>query len=193
MRTQVRRVRVRTEVAALAKTFDYAVPARWADDIRVGTRVRVPLHGRSVRGWVVETDVGTPAGVGLLPLKSWLGWGPPPGVVELAEWASWRSAGPASFFLHAASPSVVVHALPQPPPPMPPPQLRDTAPASRPDGEGRVREWGGALARPGATVVRLPPATDLIDLVLSVVKARTSAPGGAASSSWSRRPGGRYD
>ncbi len=177
MSTQVHRVRVRTEVAALAKTFDYAVPARWADDTRVGTRVRVPLHGRSVRGWVVETDVGTPAGVDLLPLKSWLGWGPPPGVVELAEWASWRWAGPASFFLHAASPSVVVHALPQPPPqpppqlpPQPPPQLRDTAPASRSDGEGGTREWGGALARPDATVVRLPPATDLIDLVLSVVE-----------------------
>ena len=52
-----RTVRVRTEVAALDKAFDYAVPARWADDVRVGTRVRVPLHGRSVRGWVVEADV----------------------------------------------------------------------------------------------------------------------------------------
>lgn len=156
-----RTVRVRTEVAALDKTFDYAVPARWTDDVRVGTRVRVPLHGRSVRGWVVEADVETPEGIDLLPLKSWLGWGPPPDVVELAEWASWRWAGPASFFVHAASPSVVVRALPKAPP------LPAPGGGSRDDAAGE--EWDGVLARPEATVVRLPPATDLIDLVLSVV------------------------
>ncbi len=157
-----RTVRVRTEVAALDKAFDYAVPARWADDVRVGTRVRVPLHGRSVRGWVVEADLETPERIDLLPLKSWLGWGPPPDVVELAGWASWRWAGPAPFFLHAASPSVVVRTLPHPPPV--PARIvtgaRDTAARD---------EWDGALGRPGATVVRLPPATDLIDLVLSVL------------------------
>jgi len=145
----------------LDKTFDYVVPARWTDDVRVGTRVRVPLHGRSLRGWVVEADVATPEGIDLLPLKSWLGWGPPPEVVEVAEWASWRWAGPASFFLHAASPSVVVRALPTPPP----------VPAA-PIGvaqDGAAAEWAGGLAAPGLTVVRLPPATDLIDLVLSVV------------------------
>ena len=96
---QTRTVRVRTEVAALDKTFDYAVPARWSDDVRVGTRVRVPLHGRSLRGWVVEADVATPDGIDLLPLKSWLGWGPPSEVLEVAEWASWRWAGPASVLL----------------------------------------------------------------------------------------------
>jgi primosomal protein N' (replication factor Y) (superfamily II helicase) len=157
-----RTVRVRTEVAALDKTFDYAVPARWTEDVRVGTRVRVPLHGRSVRGWVVEADVATPEGIDLLPLKSWLGWGPSPDVVELTEWASWRWAGPASFFLHAASPSVVVRALPHPPP-IPAALVRGARDGAAGD------EWDGALARPGATVVRLPPTTDLIDLVLSVV------------------------
>ena len=158
-----RTVRVRTEVAALDKTFDYAVPARWSDDVRVGTRVRVPLHGRSLRGWVVEADVATPEGIDLLPLKSWLGWGPPSDVIEVAHWASWRWAGPASFFLQAASPSVVVRALPKPPP----------VPAV-PNGtahEAAAAEGVGDLATPGVTVVRLPPATDLIDLVLSVVAA----------------------
>ncbi len=110
-------VRVRTEVAALPKTFDYAVPPEWGHDVRVGSRVRVPLHGRSVRGWVVEDDVATQPGVDLLPLKSWLGWGPPPPLVELAEWAAWRWAGPASFFLRVASPATVVRTLPGPPPP----------------------------------------------------------------------------
>ncbi len=92
------------------RTFDYSVPARWAEDVRVGTRVRVPLHGRSVRGWVVGTPEGTLDGIEVLPLKSWLGWGPPEDLVEVAAWASWRWAGPVSFFLHAASPSVVVRA-----------------------------------------------------------------------------------
>jgi len=163
MTSALRTVRVRTEVAALTKTFDYAVPARWTEDVRVGTRVRVPLHGRTVRGWVVETDVSTLDGVEVLPLKSWLGWGPPADLVEVAEWASWRWAGPVSFFLHAASPPVVARALPEPP-------ALDTAAVSRSGGEASRRVWDGALTQPGATVVRLPPATDLIDLVLSVVE-----------------------
>ena len=37
-----RSVRVRTEVAALSKAFDYGVPDSWSQDVRVGTRVRVP-------------------------------------------------------------------------------------------------------------------------------------------------------
>ncbi len=163
MTPALRTVRVRTEVAALTKTFDYAVPARWTEDVRVGTRVRVPLHGRTVRGWVVETDVSTLDGVEVLPLKAWLGWGPPVDLVEVAGWASWRWAGPVSFFLHAASPPVVARALPEPP-------ALDTAAVSRARGEASRRVWDGALTQPGATVVRLPPATDLIDLVLSVVE-----------------------
>src|ERR1700722_9163215 len=109
-------VRVRTEVAAVAKTFDYSVPPGWDDAVHIGTRVRAPFHGRTVRGWVVDEDVGTPSGVEVLPLKSWLGWGPPAAVVELAEWAAWRWAGPASFFLRSASPETIVRGLPLPPP-----------------------------------------------------------------------------
>jgi primosomal protein N' (replication factor Y) (superfamily II helicase) len=184
--TPTRTVRVRTEVAALDKTFDYAVPARWTDDVRVGTRVRVPLHGRSVRGWAVEVDVETPGGIGLLPVKSWLGWGPPADLIELAAWASWRWAGPISFFLHAASPSVVVRALPEPPP-------LPAAPFSGSLVGAAGEELAGALAGPGATVVRLPPATDLIDLVLSVVgDPDTRARGGSVvvlvpSTGWAER------
>jgi primosomal protein N' (replication factor Y) len=167
-----RAVRVRTEVAALPKTFDYVVPPEWNHDVQVGTRVRVPLHGRSVRGWVVEVDTATPVGVDPLPLKSWLGWGPPPALVQLAEWAAWRWAGPASFFLGVSSPATVVRTLPVPP-------GRDVGHSA---GWGAVGAGGAdgadgahpsgvdlALAEPGATMVREPPATDLIDLVLSVV------------------------
>jgi primosomal protein N' (replication factor Y) (superfamily II helicase) len=160
-------VRVRTEVAAVAKTFDYSVPTGWSDEVRIGTRVRAPFHGRTVRGWVVEEDVGAPAGVALLPLKSWLGWGPPPALVALGDWAAWRWAGPASFFLRIASPATVVRALPTPPPwlelPPPPP----AAPPSR--GAAALAPVQLELAQPGVTIVRQPPVTDPIDLVLSVV------------------------
>jgi len=149
-------VRVRTDVAAVAKTFDYAVPADWRHDVLVGTRVRAPFHGRTVRGWVVDEEVGTPAAVDVLPLKSWLGWGPPPALVELAEWAGWRWAGPASFFLRIASPATIVRGLPMAPPPPAP----DAAAPQRADLD---------LAETGVTVVRQPPLTDPLALVLSVV------------------------
>ena len=159
--TALRTVRVRTEVAALSKTFDYAVPPGWDHEVRVGTRVRVPLHGRSVRGWVVATSAATdaPPAVELLPLKSWLGWGPPEGVVELAEWAAWRWAGTPAFFLRAASPDAIVRSLPPTP-------RADAGPATTTP----PHPWTKALDHgSGETVVRLPPATDLIGLVLSVV------------------------
>src|SRR5580704_16511027 len=119
-------VRVRTELAAVPKAFDYVVPSAWAHNpVTVGTRVRVPLHGRSVRGWVVDDAVAEAEGRQVLPLKSWLGWGPPPGVVDLADWAAWRWAGPASSFLGTASPGTIVRALPRVPP----------SPAAEPTGE----------------------------------------------------------
>jgi primosomal protein N' (replication factor Y) len=152
-------VRVRTEVAAVAKTFDYAVPAGWGDEVQVGTRVRAPFHGRTVRGWVVDEEVGTPAGVDLLPLKSWLGWGPPPSLVALAEWAAWRWAGPPSFFLRSASPETIVRTLPALP-------HRGAFAASSPGG---AAPGDLDLAQPGVTVVRQPPLTDPMELVLSVV------------------------
>jgi primosomal protein N' (replication factor Y) len=164
-------VRVRTEVGALTKEFDYTVPPGWRDDVVVGTRVRVPLHGRSVRGWVVQDEVTAQPGIEVLPLKSWLGWGPPPALVELAEWAAWRWAGPAAFFLKTASPDVIVRALPSAP------RLHATDPPE-PGPSGRI--WLEAPRRAGATVVRLPPAMDLIDLVLAVATdANTRSRGGS--------------
>jgi primosomal protein N' (replication factor Y) (superfamily II helicase) len=158
-----RSVRVRTDVAALPKLFDYAVPEAWTDTVTVGTRVRVLLHGRRVGGWVVENDVTPPAGVSLQPLSRWSGWGPPPAVVELTEWAAWRWAGPASFFLRVASPANLVRALPTPPAGTPaaaeiPPPVADM-----------VRD-----ALEGDALLRLPPTTDLIDVVLAVVNERGS-------------------
>ena len=168
-RAEARSVSVRTEVAALPRAFDYVVPDSWSDDVAIGTRVRVPLHGRSVRGWVVDEDPTAPGGVDLLPLKAWLGWGPPPGVVDLAAWASWRWAGPQSFFLRIGSPAAVVRSLPAVPHDVP----AATAGTLSPEWEPA---WEQVWSEAGAAMVRLPPATDPIDLVLSVVGRVRTAP-----------------
>ena len=54
-------MRVLTDVAAIDREFDYAVPAAWHGDGRagrlaVGTMVRVALQGRRVGGWITECD-----------------------------------------------------------------------------------------------------------------------------------------
>jgi primosomal protein N' (replication factor Y) (superfamily II helicase) len=201
-----RYVRVRTDVPALSKLFDYAVPGSWTDEVIVGTRVRVALHGRRVGGWVVDDDVTPPDGVQPLPLKNWSGWGPPPPVIELAEWAAWRWAGPIPFFLGVASPVRPVRRLPV------------GAGESGESGEsGSAGELGPGTAGPDSgptgtvfddvvvravaeetsTLLRIPPTTDLIDLVLSVVHnpATVARPGGVLvlvpSVGWAERLCGR--
>ena len=53
--------------------------------------MRVPLHGRRVRGWVVADGVEPEAArADLLPLVEWVSAGPPADVVDLCHWAAWR-------------------------------------------------------------------------------------------------------
>ena len=62
--------------------------------MRVGTVVRVPLHGRRVRGWVVADDVEPDPDAGrLLPIAKVVGAGPPAELLELGRWAAHRWAG----------------------------------------------------------------------------------------------------
>jgi primosomal protein N' (replication factor Y) len=85
----------------------------------VGTIVRVPLHGRRVRGWVLEPDAAVPAHLTAGDLQEVLAVssaGPPPAVVELCRWAAWRWAGPVATFLRAASAPNVVTSLAAPEP-----------------------------------------------------------------------------
>jgi len=169
---------VRTDVAALPKLFDYAVPESWTDEVTVGTRVRVVLHGRRVGGWVVDDDVQPPEGVELLPLRQWSGWGPPPPLVDLAEWAAWRWAGPPSFFLRVASPTGPVRALPVAPPgTSDAPEEAESVP---PTATGIAELAARAVRAEGSTLLRLAPTTDLIELVLAVVNdpATVARPGG---------------
>ncbi len=152
-------VRVVPDVPAIHRRFDYAVPEALAGEVSVGSRVRVPLHGRRVGAWVVEDDVVPEAGVHPLDLAGSSGVGPPPAVVDLAGWAAWRWAGPVSSFLGTASPPRVVRALPAAPPP---------AVADSPGG-GSVALVDAALAPGGSAVVRLAPALDSSLVVLELV------------------------
>jgi primosomal protein N' (replication factor Y) len=78
--------------------------------VEVGTIVRVPLHGRRVRGWVVDPDVAVPEAASLRDVLGVVSAGPPADVVDLCRWAAWRWAGPVATFLRAASPPNVVRA-----------------------------------------------------------------------------------
>jgi primosomal protein N' (replication factor Y) len=165
-------VAVLPDVPAIQRTFHYLVPPEWDEAVRTGTRVRVVLHGRRVGGWVVPDGEPPPGAVALRPLSALSGWGPPPGVIELARWAAWRWAGPVSSFLRTASPERNVHTLPEAPA-LP---TGGAGPlAGGPIGAGADgRSEAGALHAlatdalahdTGPTLLRIPPATDLLPLV----------------------------
>ena len=78
-----RESRVRPDLT-VAREFDYEVPDELGDLVRVGTLVRVPLHGRRVHGWVVADDVAPDPDAGrLLPIAKVVGAGPPAEVLDL--------------------------------------------------------------------------------------------------------------
>jgi primosomal protein N' (replication factor Y) len=105
-RTGQRVCRVRPDVPAIHRAFDYLVPAPLVGAVHVGAVVRVPLHGRRVRGWVVDADVAVPEAppARLREILSVSSAGPPSDVLALCEWSAWRWAGPVVTFLRAATP-----------------------------------------------------------------------------------------
>jgi primosomal protein N' (replication factor Y) (superfamily II helicase) len=98
--------RVAPDVTAVEREFDYLVPERFAALVRVGSIVRVPLHGRRVRGWVVADNVEAAVDDAdrLLELAAVVSEGPPAEVIDLAGWIAWRWAGPRVAVLRSASP-----------------------------------------------------------------------------------------
>ena len=156
---ETRIVRVRPDVAGIDKCFDYRVPASMADEVRVGTMVRILLHGRRVGGWVVADPVEPPAGVVVQPLAKVSGWGPPAEILDLAEWASWRWAGRTVSVLRTASPDGVVRGLPRLP-------ARPAAPATT-VAAGDLGELAEEALRRPISVLRLPPASDPYALLVA--------------------------
>ena len=99
----LRAVRVLPDVPAIDKVFDYSIPQSWiedgkADQIKVGTMVRVPFSGRQVNGWVLEIDIQPEEGINLLPLSKYRSVGPSSEVIDLARWAAHRWAGRLNMF-----------------------------------------------------------------------------------------------
>ncbi len=97
--------RVVPDVTALERSFDYLVPDELGARLRVGTIVRVPLHGRRVRAWVVDDDVVSETSAGkLLAVQAVVSAGPPREVVALSAWVAHTWCGPRVAVLRSASP-----------------------------------------------------------------------------------------
>ena len=147
------------DVTGLDKQFDYVIPDDLRADVRVGTIVRVELHGRRIGGWVraISAEPGDGRSIeSLKPIAKVTGHGPAAETFDLAEWASIRwAARRIRPFLVTASPGRAVTTLPssrrtamQPAP---------VSPATR-----------GLLSR-GGGVLRLPPRVDVMPTILAAV------------------------
>ena len=131
--------------------------------MRVGTIVRVPLHGRRVRGWVVADDVEPEARRSeLRPLAKVVSAGPPAEVVELCRWAAWRYAGPFPLLLRSASPPNVV-------PPSADPELHTAVfpPREAPDGIDAAAV--DALVTRDRGLLAWPPSAEWHDVVGTLI------------------------
>ncbi len=110
----VRVARVVPDVTGVDKTFDYLVPESLKDQVKVGVRVRVPLHGRNVAGWVVE--IGEPSvGLAVNKIRSVikvLGLGVTQEIVDLANWANKRWVGRLRSFISTAAPETLITKVP---------------------------------------------------------------------------------
>ena len=161
----LRSVAVLTEVAALDKALDYLVPENFVGPLEPGSRVRVELNGRSVRGWILGPGLEKPGERQLKPLKASLGFGPPADVVELASWASWRWYGTRAKLLNSASPERIVRHLPRRP------GMRTfSAPESPLGALGALRS---SVLAPG--LLEVGPSTDPFDLLLGFLAGLTES------------------
>ena len=165
--SMTRVVRVSPDVTGLDKEFDYLVPDGL--DAPVGTRVRVPLHGRRVAAWVVAADPpdagvsrasprasGRGGTVALREVLAVSSRGPAPELVELARWAAvrWASVRLRPFLVTASPPTNVVG--------LPPARRTGARPAPTHAGAAAVLAGGGGM-------LRLPPADDVVPVLLAAV------------------------
>ena len=180
------------------------MPDALARDVRVGTIVRVPLHGRRVRGWVLDPDVAESEveGARLRDVLAVISAGPPADVVDLCRWAAWRWAGPLATLLRAASPPnvVPVGVLPE----------REAAVYPAPaDAEERlmvtsplvdlVGPAAALVAAEGSTIVLDPDASRAACLAVAlehqgreVVVLRSDQPAAERTAAWDRSRAGAH-
>ncbi len=158
--------RVLPNVTGLDKSFDYLIaddlplPARFGA-IRVGTVVRVELHGRRIGGWISEILDAADAAVdvsALKPIAKVTGHGPEQALFELAEWAVVRWAARRSRpFIVAASPQRAITALPAERRSLSSRRLGPASPAT------------SELLDAGGGILRLPPRADVLPAVRAAI------------------------
>jgi primosomal protein N' (replication factor Y) (superfamily II helicase) len=147
--------RIVPDVTGLDKEFDYIVPESLRARIALGDRVRVSLHGRRVGGWVVELNPPDAApGRTLLPLIKWSSRGPSGEVIDLCRWVAtrWGTDRLRPLLVTASAPTMVPRIDPRP--------VSQRAEHATPASLANLDSRGG--------VIRLPPTTDPLPLVLDV-------------------------
>lgn len=106
--------------------FWYSIPDHIATDLQIGSMVRVPLSGRKVRGWVVETAADRE---GRLKEVSGISGSVPifdPDLLKSLVWAARHYVAPVSSLLGRASPPNLPRSIP------PPPESRDASATDHP-------------------------------------------------------------
>jgi primosomal protein N' (replication factor Y) len=103
-------VRVVPNVSGVNKTFDYLVPEP-LKNVKVGSIVRVELHGRRVDAWVISEVEYPSSEINFKEVISFLSEGPSKEVVQLSQWAAERFCGPLRAVLSSASPSLRIKQL----------------------------------------------------------------------------------
>lgn len=116
--------------------------------------MRIDLHGRRVRGWVVAEGAGSDRAVDLKPIAKISPGFVAPELVDLSVWAAWRWAGKRRTFLNTASEFRSVIGFP-----------RIAGKTSH-----RTEEWADAALHHDRSVVRLPPAIDPWPVVLAAAE-----------------------
>ncbi len=98
---------------ALDRLFTYAVPAGYAEKLKIGQLLRVPFSGRMASGFAMKIEAEIPQGLTpskIKPVLEIVDEAPffSPGVLELVKWIASYTASPIESVLRAAVPAVVL-------------------------------------------------------------------------------------
>ncbi len=93
---------------AVRATFTYAIPPHLRDDVRLGSRVEVPLGTKRTTGFVIELRDAAPRGQKLKPIHALLDEDEPallPEIIDLCRWAADYYIAPLGEMLRVALPA----------------------------------------------------------------------------------------